>query len=289
MLVYKMPKVKEGQKVLFYDTETTGLNHATGSVVQFTGIMGVRKNGKYEITEVYNTYIHPEMPVDPSAAAVTGLTEEFLADKPEEEDVFSKIYELFESADYICGHNILTFDNKWMADMYARNGHPGSFWKDEISIDTLKLARELIPREKAYKQSHKLCDMMEYYKLTVDGDFHDALTDVKSCILVLEELEKDYAKAEKEEEKKPKMENANIQVKVYSVVPWMAKFPGAYQKANYLFVNTNCGKWRFNRYNYSWQEVEKEKPASLENVIKATYAFCNIPYGDEGELAHWKG
>ncbi len=280
-------KLKNGVIIAVFDLETTGLNSKKDEPVQVTIILVRLVDGQLVEIARFNTYIKPHVPVEPEAAAVTGITDEFLADKPDETDVFPKIKELFDQADYICGHNIVAFDVKFMTQMYERCGYPDGFnFSEEQMLDTLVACRDIVPKEEAPiddkgKHSHRLQYMVDYFNVEVEGDFHDALTDVKSCVGLCEKLITEYEDYDIQEQ----WSNPNIVPVVKKVTPWMGKFPNAYQKANYLFVDTDCGRWKFNRFSLKWDEIERTVPVSLDAVIKATYEFCGVD--NEGDLAHW--
>lgn len=279
--------VKDGSKIAVWDLETTGLDNNHDEETQITLILCQLTGGKMVELDRFNTYVKPHVPVNPEAAAVTGITDEFLADKPDETEIFPKVKELFDAADYICGHNIIAFDIKFMAKIYERCGYPDGFnFTEEQMLDTLVACRDIVPKEQAPlddkgKHSHRLQYMVDYFNVEVEGEFHDALTDVKSCVGLCEKLLKEYEDYNTDEQ----WSNPNIVPVVKKVTPWMGKFPNAYQKANYLFVDTDCGRWKFNRFSLKWDEIERAVPVSLDAVIKATYEFCGVD--NEGDLAHW--
>ena len=71
-----MPAMRQ----IVLDTETTGLNAATGDRLIEIGcveLVNRRLTGRH-----LHYYVHPERDIDEGAIAVHGITLEFLADKP---------------------------------------------------------------------------------------------------------------------------------------------------------------------------------------------------------------
>lgn len=272
----------EGKKVLVYDYETTGLDSGEDRIIQAVLYLYEVQNNVWNKLDGLETYINPERELPEIITQITGITQGVVNVAPKEEEVWPKIYKLFSAADIICGHNILAFDNRFSRALFNRHGKVFDFG-EENSFDTLVGSRDLVPKNKAINYSHKLCDMMAYYNLKVDGKFHDASTDVMSCVVLAQKLVEEYKKWDNTD---TQFSNPRLKVSVKRVTPWVGKFPNAYQKANFLFIDTDSGRWRFNRYSLEWQEIERTRPVSLEAVVQATYTFCGVD--NDGDLAHWK-
>lgn len=121
------------------DTETTGLHAEGGDRLVEIGcveLMNRRPTG----TE-FHVYINPERDVPAEAAAVHGLTTEFLTDKP----VFSKVARAFVDfigADPLVIHNA-SFDVGFLN--MELNRLRGPLIKPDRVVDTLALARRKHP------------------------------------------------------------------------------------------------------------------------------------------------
>lgn len=127
------------------DTETTGLSAAQGHRITEIGCLELinrRITGK-----TFQSYLNPEREVDPSAMHITGLTNEFLRDKPKFVEVVDKFLEFVEGAELII-HNA-PFDLSFINHELNLINHP---WKSITSkttvLDTLVLARELYPGQR---------------------------------------------------------------------------------------------------------------------------------------------
>lgn len=124
---------------IVFDTETTGVNPASGDrVVEFGGVELVNHipTGRF-----HHVYINPERGMPQEAFAVHGLSEEFLADKP----VFAKIADelhAFLGDARLVAHNA-SFDLGFMNAEFVRTGHPPI--EVHRIVDTLALARRKHP------------------------------------------------------------------------------------------------------------------------------------------------
>jgi DNA polymerase-3 subunit epsilon len=119
-------------KALIFDTETTGLTGTAllqqdrqPSVIEFYGaIFTLQKNGKYRANRNVEFLIKPPTPFKEEGVrrknitAITGLTNEMLADRPMFADVAKVIFDFIESAPLVIAHN-LAFD-KEMLDLEAK-------------------------------------------------------------------------------------------------------------------------------------------------------------------------
>ena len=288
-----------GSTVAVYDLETQGLDANTNGIIEITLVKyKVSENDWTEIERI-STYIRPDdgCTWSPEAAALmveaaelnpnndlvspVVLADNFLEDKPSEKEVFPKVYEFLKDVDIVIGHNILTFDNKFMRMFYARNGHPGEFEFDEKnSADTLSASRDIVPKEKAVNNSHKLCNMAEYYGISQDGNFHDSLTDVLTCAKLAQKLCEEY-------EEWNDTEKEWSDPSLVPVVRYASLFVKNYQTVNFLYVTlTDGSKYRFNRAKLEWNVVDRKTPYCLENVIKAVYKYSNCE--TDQDLAFWK-
>ena len=67
------------------DTETTGLNPANGD--RIVDIACVELINHIQTGNIYQTYINPQKLMDEEALRITGITNDFLQDKPLFEDI----------------------------------------------------------------------------------------------------------------------------------------------------------------------------------------------------------
>ncbi len=123
---------------IVFDTETTGLNPATGDrVVEIGGIelMNHVPTGRH-----FHRYLNPERPMSEDAFRVHGLGDDFLADKPRFAEVAEELLGFFGDATLIA-HNA-AFDLAFLNAELERLRRPPLA---NAVIDTVVLARERHP------------------------------------------------------------------------------------------------------------------------------------------------
>lgn len=139
---------------IILDTETTGLNAATGDRVIEIGCVEMvnrRLTGRN-----LHFYINPEREIDPGAMAVHGITNEFVADKPKFAEVVNEIRDYVQGAEAII-HNA-AFDLGFLDMEFQRLGLPT--FREHLSghIDTLLEARRMFPGKR--NSLDALCDRL---------------------------------------------------------------------------------------------------------------------------------
>lgn len=181
-------RVDELKEFIVLDTETTGFKPNAGAdAIEVSALKVVKdENGKFKVTETFDTYINPGYPLPPAivefnAKNNTGVDDTFLADKPSPEEAAKAVFEFVGDNPVIIGHNI-GFDIGFIDKLYQNQlGIP--FTPNE-RIDTLALCRDKIA-----SKSHKLGDMFELTQKRNSGEnpvFHNSLAD---CLATLDVLE----------------------------------------------------------------------------------------------------
>jgi len=84
------------------DTETTGLNPATGDRIIEIGCVEVIDRRLTDRT--FHYYVNPERDIDAGAFAVHGLSREFLSDKPLFGSIVEQLIEFVDGAEIVI-HN----------------------------------------------------------------------------------------------------------------------------------------------------------------------------------------
>ncbi|WP_407935871.1 DNA polymerase III subunit epsilon [Cupriavidus necator] len=145
-----MPAMRQ----IVLDTETTGLNAATGDRLIEIGcveLMNRRLTGRH-----LHFYVNPERDIDEGAIAVHGITLEFLADKPRFADVVHDIREFVQDAELII-HNA-QFDLGFLDMEFQLLGLPPFRQHVGSVIDTLREARQMFPGKR--NSLDALCDRL---------------------------------------------------------------------------------------------------------------------------------
>ena len=125
-----------------FDTETTGLKTEEGDRVIEIGCVEIidgKQTGNY-----FHEYLNPEREISEESVRITGITAEFLADKPKFKDVADKFLEYIGDDGILIAHNA-NFDMKFMNNEYAIIGMPPI--KNEV-IDSLAIAKKRFPGQK---------------------------------------------------------------------------------------------------------------------------------------------
>ncbi|MDO5059451.1 MAG: DNA polymerase III subunit epsilon [Neisseria sp.] len=162
---------------IILDTETTGLYAQQGDrMLEFAGI---EMKNRHLTQNALHLYIHPDRDVPEEAAAVHGLTLDKLESEnaPKFEAVGQQIADFIRGAELII-HNA-RFDVGFLDMEFARMGLPSVAELDCEVTDTLAMAREMFPGQKASLDA--LCTRFE-----IDRSkrvFHGALID---CELLAE-------------------------------------------------------------------------------------------------------
>lgn len=122
-----------------FDTETTGLDPATGD--RLVEIGGVELLNHIPTGRTFHAYINPERDVPEDAFGVHGLSTAFLADKPCFRDVVDAFLDFVGDARLVI-HNA-AFDMKFINAELGWVKRPSIPWAR--AVDTLELARRRFP------------------------------------------------------------------------------------------------------------------------------------------------
>ncbi|WP_159015312.1 DNA polymerase III subunit epsilon [Cognatiluteimonas profundi] len=127
------------------DTETTGLSWERGNRVVEIGCVELierRPTGR-----TFQRYLNPEREFEPGAQEVTGLSWEFLADKPKFADIVDEFLDFIDGAELVI-HNA-AFDVGFLDHELSRLGpHYGRLHLRCRVEDSLALARQRYPGQR---------------------------------------------------------------------------------------------------------------------------------------------
>lgn len=167
-----------------FDLETTGISTAYDEVVEISAV-SVRAG---KIVNEFSTLVNPGRPIPRAASRVNGITDEMVKAAPCFEEALG-IFLDFAGNDVLVGHNIHTFDMKFLyRDAQRFFGEV----PDNDYVDTLQLARRCLPQLPAYK----LVDLADFYGISPEGA-HRALNDCRMNQQVFEHLGEEYRKLQK--------------------------------------------------------------------------------------------
>ena len=157
-----------------FDTETTGLDPASGRIVE----IGAVKFDRRGVIARYNVLINPEMPMPEEAGKVNGITDEMLKDKPLIADVFPDFFD-FIGTGVLVAHNA-PFDINYVNAELKRAGKPPLSNK---VVDTRIFAKEVFPGLSSYA----LQDLAVQFGITA-LEAHRAEDDARVCMELLEKI-----------------------------------------------------------------------------------------------------
>lgn len=132
------------------DTETTGMNQGVGPHYEGHRIIEI---GAVEVVNRrltgnhFHVYLQPDMPVDPEAIQVHGITDDFLVDKPRFPEVAQSFIDYIDGAELVI-HNA-PFDVGFMDMEFQRWDKSARLTAQMCQVtDTLVMARRQYPGQK---------------------------------------------------------------------------------------------------------------------------------------------
>lgn len=171
---------------IYLDTETTGIERGA-CIIELAAIMV--DDG--EIVDTFHKYCKPYRPVNPSAFAAHGISNEFLSDKPEEKCVLQEFCEwmLGSGATEVLAYNA-QFDVRIINDRVQLDR---ILDKDLIDsnvtvIDVAKYAKKAIATGLIPKDGRKWSQEYVGSKLGIEYNAHSAIEDVKAMMKIYNKL-----------------------------------------------------------------------------------------------------
>lgn len=259
-----------GKYMIMFDTETTGLKKDDQIVELAAKKYRIEKNeDSYDFveTDIFHTYMKPPFIMGEDVVAIHGITNEFLEDKFQEEEIFPQIEVFFGEAALLSAYNI-SFDIKMLARLYERMDTkvPSVFLEAEKHLDVLIYARDLVSSKET--KSHKQEDVCRAMGLEEDLKFHSAIDDIEACYRLFKIFVKQYQ---------------DMETLDYSKLPT----PMIYQngiaywekgKIKRIYVNTDKGGFYYDIIKKEWNVKDASDSMKNYNVpalIKAAFqAVC---------------
>ena len=124
-----------------FDLETTGSSAGKGGITE----LGALKLWRGQVVEEFSTLVDPGRPIEPFVVRLTGITDRMVAGAPPISEVMPRFEEFVEGS-VLVGHNV-HFDCAFVTAARAGSPLPNPL------LDTLKLARCLVPGLKRYRLS----------------------------------------------------------------------------------------------------------------------------------------
>lgn len=192
--------LKAGREFIQYDLETSGLKSSTSKILSCSAIKYKYEDGRFTEIDRIDQFINPCLPIPEEASKVNGITNERVANEPDEWEAFEKIlFPFFGTNPILGGYNIEKFDNKFMEALWLRAG--GEVFKPDLVVDVMRMVQE-----KMNLKSSTLENAATELGANVGIQFHSSIDDVMVSQRVLELLIPTYY-----DEKEP----AKFRFKVY--------------------------------------------------------------------------
>lgn len=139
-----MSERNSSNRVVFLDTETTGLDPKTGHRVIEIGCVEMRER---RLTgNNLHIYLQPDREIDPGAMAVHGITNEFLIDKPRFAEISAQLKDYLVGAELII-HNA-DFDVGFLEHEFRLCDEPLVLTEVCRVTDSLAMARKQFPGQR---------------------------------------------------------------------------------------------------------------------------------------------
>ena len=174
-------------RLVFFDTETTGLAFNRDEIIEFSAVVVEQQNGQAVVTREYDELItlSPGVTVPPFIENLTGITNEDIRQRGiSKTQVCRDIGEMFAGNALLLAYNA-HFDLSFLFYLLLRNGDPTVLkGKDKIDLLTVYKDRHSYP--------HKLCNAIEVYGLSGKVvNSHRAIDDVIATVAVMEAMEEE--------------------------------------------------------------------------------------------------
>ena len=172
----------QGEKVLAFDLETTGVSTNNDRIVQFA-LIGTLEDGTAVNVE---RLVNPNVPIPLDASRVHGIYTQDVRGQPSFAAVADEIAEMIEGA-ILVGHNVRNFDYAMLKTEFLRIGRLAP--EPKAIMDTLELVRRLrLPRP------HNLGALCHRHGIRLEAA-HTAAADAAATMLLFWRLSVDHAPA----------------------------------------------------------------------------------------------
>lgn len=155
------------------DIETTGGNPKTDKITEIAVLI----HDSHKVVREYSTLINPECRIPHHISALTGITNEMVANSPKFYEIARELVEITRDTVFVA-HNV-AFDYGFIRSEFKRLGY--EFKRDQLC--TVRLSRKIIPGHRSYSLG-RLCEEL---KISINGR-HRAMGDAAATALLFEYL-----------------------------------------------------------------------------------------------------
>ena len=180
-------------RLVLFDTETTGLDYARDEIIEFAAIVVERRTGQPEVIQEYDELVTlaPGNSVPANITALTGISTLDIRERGlTKTRVCRDIAEMFAGNTLLLAYNA-HFDLSFLYYMLLRDGDPMILkGKDRLDLLTVYKDRRSFP--------HKLTNAIDAYGLTGKvKNSHRAVDDVLATLEVMKAMEAEKADLER--------------------------------------------------------------------------------------------
>ena len=160
------------------DLEMTGLQAKTERILEIGAVKVI--NGEQKAC--FQTFVNPHRKLSPVILELTGITQDMVADAPEDVDALKNLMEFVGELPLV-GHNIM-FDYSFLKQCGANHKIP----LEKSAVDTLKISRVCLPE----LPSKKLEAMCQHFGISETQE-HRALADAVMTARLYECLKAEFS------------------------------------------------------------------------------------------------
>ena len=174
-------------KLVLFDTETTGLSFPRDEIIEFAAVVVERQNGEAVITKEYDELVTltPGNTIPAQIVKLTGISTRDIEFRGQpKEQVARDIAGLISGNTLLLAYNA-QFDLSFLFYLLLRHGDP-AILKGKDKLDLLTVYRDRRP------YPHKLCSAIEAYRLSGQVvNSHRAVDDVIATVAVMKAMEEE--------------------------------------------------------------------------------------------------
>ncbi len=167
-----MAQLQLKKSIIFFDLETTGIDHARDRIVELA-MVKMKPDGT---RDTFVKRVNPGMPIPPESTAIHGIKDEDIKDAPLFKNIAHQLWDWMKNCD-LGGYNSAKFDMPLLAEEFLRAG---------INVDFTE--RKMVDVQQIFfkMESRSLSAAYHFYCNKEMENAHSAEADINATIEVLE-------------------------------------------------------------------------------------------------------
>lgn len=253
--------IRKYKSFVVVDIETSHFHPEKGGMIIEIGAVKIENDS---IVDTFESLINPERKITAKITEITGITNDMLVGQPLYQQVLPKFYE-FSKNSVIIAHNSMFDWDRFLLFFYKKVG----IYPNNPVIDTLKLARKYIPKNKEGYNLGAICKALD----VKNEDSHRALSDAKATGEIFLHIKNNLLPEDNTGEQlsfieqattveQPKVEKQNVRKVSY----WEKSFKDRTMKRAY--VTLDKATVFFDIPSNSWGVKSSEGPIDFSQVEK---------------------